>query len=167
LVATRQRAPRQTGFTLLELLVVLAIAGLLVTMARPLYTAAIPGARLRAEVHDLAVTLRDARNRAVNGSRIIEVRLDTEAGHYAVGDDPVVDLSAGTAMHASLSQGLLDTDRPAYAGESDPAFTVSFYPDGSSSGGTIRLGNSAGTFRVDVDWLTGRITAGEADDDVS
>jgi len=164
LVGTRTRAQRQSGFTLLELLVVFAIATLLVALARPLYTAAMPAASLRAEVHDLAVTLRDARNRSIGGSRAIAVMFDTEASRYRVGKDEIVELSSGTELLAAPFGAMSDTTfRSGATGEQD--FTVTFYPDGSSSGASIELRNRGAAFRVDVDWLTGRITAGRAESD--
>ena len=53
---------RRRGFTLLELLVVLLIVSLLVALVPPLFSGAVPGAKLKAAVRDLAVTLRLARN---------------------------------------------------------------------------------------------------------
>ena len=40
----------------------------------------------------------------------------------------------------------------------DPEDAISFYPQGYSSGGLIRLGASGGRqFEISVDWLTGRV----------
>ncbi|MDH4108013.1 MAG: prepilin-type N-terminal cleavage/methylation domain-containing protein [Gammaproteobacteria bacterium] len=162
MVSTRKRAQRQTGFTLIELLVALTIAALLVVLARPMYTAAVPGARLRAEVHDLAISLRDARNRAVNGSRITSVRLDTEVPDFAVESDPATVFSSGTTLRASQLAIAGERAQPA---DDERQFVVHFYPDGSSSGAAIELANRAGAYRIDVDWLNGRVTAGVAGDD--
>jgi len=164
LVGTRSRAQRQSGFTLLELLVVFAIAALLVALARPMYTAAMPAASLRADVHDLAVTLRDARNRSISGSREIAVLFDIEAAQYRVADEAVVELSSGTEIVPmplrSVGVGNFRRHSPA-----EQEFVVTFYPDGSSSGASIGIRNRGGAFRVDVDWLTGRVTAGKAEND--
>lgn len=34
---------------------------------------------------------------------------------------------------------------------------IRFYPDGSSTGGEIGVGNGKTAFRVEVEWLTGRV----------
>jgi len=137
-----------------------------VTLARPLYLAAMPGARLRAEVHDLAVTLRDARNRAISGSRETFIRIEPDAARYVADNERAVELSSGTAVDAMPFAGS-DTGRRRRLDPTDEPYVVTFYPDGSSSGATIEIGNRSGRFRVEVDWLTGRVTAGEAGDDAS
>ena len=41
---------------------------------------------------------------------------------------------------------------------SDDAGNIRFFPDGSSTGGEIVLGDGRSKFHVQVDWLTGRVS---------
>ena len=151
------------GFTLLELLVVLAIAALLATLARPMFSAAVPGAKLRAEVLDLAVSLRASRNDAVSSSRRIGIVFDVEESKYTINDKEPVAFSSGIEFLA----GALTLESLPHQSSKIPEYELKFYPDGSSTGASIELRNSAAGYRVDVDWLTGRVRVAEIGDDAS
>jgi len=151
------------GFTLLELLVVLLIVSLLVTLVPPLFSGAVPGARLKAAARDLAVSLRLARNQSITRNMETQVTLDLESPAYAIDNQAAHTLPAGVELKvASASSG--ENDSPAMR------HVVHFYPDGSSSGALITLvrsgdGDDSG-YRLQVSWLTGRITIGDAETDV-
>lgn len=141
------------GFTLVELLVVLAMIALLVTLARPMYSAAVPGAKLRAEVLELATNLRQSRHRAITSGQVIVVRFDTEASSYTIAD-AITQLSASTRLKSLL---------PAAGRGDEKVVQLEFHPDGSSTGASVTLAGSTAAFRLDVDWLTGRIRVAEQD----
>lgn len=151
-----------TGFTLVELLVVLAIIALLVALVRPLYSAAVPGARVRTEILDLAMSLRQSRNRAISGGKIIAVEFDTEHARYAIGPD-ITELPASTRLFAAQRSmnpaQLIATD--------DPIVRLEFHPDGSSTGASVELRNTSASWQLEVDWLTGRIRVTQRDPDES
>lgn len=142
------------GFTLMELLIVLSIAGLLVSLSAPLYSSAVPGARAKAEVNELIVTLRDTANAAVSAGRETHVRFDPQTMSYAAGNSRPVALGNGTELIVEAS--LDPTRRPADDSE-DGIVTMSFFPDGSSTGGTILLRRASSNYMLGVDWLTGRV----------
>ena len=146
------------GFTLVELLVVLAMIALLVALARPMYSAAVPGARVRGEILDLAMSLRQSRNRAISSGKIIAVEFDTEQARYAIGPHIVV-LPGSTRLFAQ-QRGInpiqaISTD--------DPIIRLEFHPDGSSTGASVELRNASASWQLDVDWLTGRIRVAQRD----
>lgn len=150
------------GFTLVELLVVLAMIALLVGLARPMYSAAVPGARIRAEILDLAVSLRQSRNQAISRGRPVAVLFDTENAHYSI-DADVFDLSASTELRATLrgiGPGMMQPD-------DNPIVRLEFHPDGSSTGASIQLRNTKAVWQLDVDWLTGRVRVAEQERDAS
>ena len=76
---------RKRGFTLLELLVVLFVVGLLFALIPPLFSGAVPGAKLKAAVRDLAVALRLARNQSITRDVETRVHLNLESPAYAIG----------------------------------------------------------------------------------
>lgn len=137
------------GFTLLELLVVLAIAGLVMTVVPPLFSGAIGGVELKDSARRLAAGLRVARSHAIGVneegvlSLDVEKRLFTVSGRhksYSLPQD--IDLSLITA----------DTELTG-----DKSGHIRFFPDGTSTGGQIRLASERQEYVVDVDWLTGRV----------
>jgi len=144
------------GFTLLELLVVMAIAAMLAALVRPMYAAAVPGARVKSDALNLAVSLRDARNRAIHGGRRIVVVFEPNAATYRIAGDEALELSRGTRLPSAAHDG--DATRE------EDRFELTFYADGSSSGASVALQNSSNGYRIDVDWLTGRVRIAGAND---
>ena len=145
------------GFTLLELLVVLAIAGMLVALVPPVVSAVIPGTKAKVAARDLAATLRDARNFAVSRNTTIEMRFDTDARTYAIVGGKPDELPRGMAMT------ILGEDGRARPQEfDDEPYTLRFYADGSSNGIRTRLGAEDNGYIVTVGWLMGRVALSKA-----
>ena len=140
---------RAGGFTLIELMVVLVIAGLLLTVLPPLFSAALPGVQLKGASREVASALRFARDHAITRQQESTVTLDLESREYWV---------SGRERPFSLPSGLeveLFTVRSEQSGEDTGA--IRFFPDGSSTGGRVTLGAGERSYAVDVDWLTGRV----------
>ncbi len=140
---------RKRGFTLLELLVVMLIVSLLVALVPPLFSGAVPGAKLKAAVRDLAVTLRLARNQSITRDVEMQVHLNLESPAYAIGTQAPRSLPAGVELKvASSEQSAVATTR----------HVVRFFSDGSSSGTLITLSRGKRSYDLHVGWLTGRVT---------
>jgi general secretion pathway protein H len=164
LVARRNKSLRRvSGFTLLELLVVLAIAGALAALVPPVISAVVPGTKARVAALDLASTLRDARNLAITGSQTIDVEFDFERSTYTVAGAAVNDLPRGMAVAMLDFSGYGIEDRHAARPLQDiEKYTLRFFADGSSNGIRARLGSESRGYIVAVDWLLGRVTIEEA-----
>jgi len=130
-------------------LVVLVIAALLLSVIPPLFSAAIPGVQLKGAAREIAAALRYARGQAVAHQQPAVVTLDVEARQYRV---------TGRERTFSLPKNL---ELELFAARSEQtagsAGGIRFYPDGSSTGGRVTLSAGERSYKVDVDWLTGRV----------
>ena len=141
------------GFSLLEMMIVMVIAGLMLTLVPPLFTGAVSGTQLKGAARNLAISLRETRNLAVIRNTRQRVLLDLETGHYRVSDDKSRPLPDGVEMSVQTVPGMGD--------ERTAQHVVRFYPDGSSSGETIILSGGNHAYHLRLDWLTGSITITE------
>lgn len=148
--AGSSRAPR--GYTLLELLVVLAImAGMLATVP-PLFSSATSGTELRAAARQMSAALRQARSSAITGRAPVAFILDLERQRYQVEGRPEVALPAGLELTLLTAESEL---------QGNGRGAIRFYADGSSSGGRITLATSTAAETIEVAWLSGRVALRE------
>ncbi len=136
----------QAGFTLTELLVVLAIIGLLVAAIPVLLQSAVPGTRSLAAARALAGDLRAARGQAVAAGTALSIHFDAARQVYRV-------MPNGAAHR--LPAGVPFALDPARGAD------IAFFADGSSSGGGVSVGDGALKHRVAVEWLSGRVSIDE------
>lgn len=99
---------------------------------------------------DLASALRQTRSEAIGSNVDLAFAVDTDARTYAIEGRPPRQLPPDLAMSLFTAE----SERL-----SRSAGAIRFFPDGSSTGGEIRLADAAGTgaIAVRVDWLTGQI----------
>lgn len=141
------------GFTLLELLVVLALFALALLVVPPMFSSGAPQVELKSTARVFASQLRRARSQAIARNAEVTFELDVEGRRYRL----VGDGATGTVPEGlTLSLVTAESER---IGSSRGS--IRFYPDGSSTGGRITLGRGERSYLVDVDWLTGRVTLGE------
>ncbi len=145
----------QHGFTLLEILIVLVIGVLLVALVPPLLSGMSGATELRGAARQLAAGLRNARNEAVVRQQEAVLTLDLERHRFGVTGDPrEIALPESVALKLYTAQSeLLDS---ATGG-------IRFFPDGSSTGGSITVSGPKLAYRVNVDWLTGAVAIVEQD----
>jgi general secretion pathway protein H len=138
------------GFTLIEMLVVLAILALVIALVPPLLSGGQAEAQFTAAAHEIAAGLRETRSLAIRTGRTEAFTLDLAAGTFrGAGADRAHHLPSGIR----LSLLTASEDRIA-----DDAGRIRFFADGSSTGGSIRLEAGATQSDVLVDWLSGRIS---------
>jgi general secretion pathway protein H len=150
--ATRHPPSAAAGFTLIELIVALAILGLalvLITGYRAPWSTVLG---LRGTAAELASGLRLARSQAIAGNRPVALDLDLAQHRYRVGDGPPHELPPKLSIKLLTIAG---ENRGRTNGD------IRFNPDGSSSGGRIALAEGGRSVAVGVDWLTGRVTVAD------
>ena len=138
------------GFTLLELLVVLALVALALALVPPMLSSGVPGAELKAAARDITAGLRETRSRAIARNTEVAFVVDVEARSFRVG---------GAAAPRAVPEPILLSLVTAQQEQTDETRGgIRFYPDGSSTGGRITLSHGDRSYDVTVDWLTGRIS---------
>jgi general secretion pathway protein H len=143
---SRTRQHRNAGFSLLEMLVVLAILALVATVVLPTLVRPSEGLRLQASARELIAALRVARAAAI--SRNIETVLTVDVDRRSFASPTGASGSFAPEIAAELKVAEPERVSRSRGG-------LRFYPDGSSTGGDVALSLRGKQARVCVDWLTG------------
>lgn len=143
------------GFTLIEMLVVIAIVALLAAFALPRFSSAEAKADLSSTARILAAGLRSTRSLAMAQGRSEAFTVDIAHRLFRAGT------GAPQPMTKTLDLTLVTASRERL----DAAVgSIRFYADGSSTGGGISLRSDTRGALVLVDWLTGRVSIVEVPD---
>ena len=141
------------GFTLLEVILVLVIAGAAFAMVLGFSGKGASAADLKASARSLASGLRTAQSTAMATRREAVLTLDVDAREFTfTGDDRAHRLPEGVDMKLYTAQSEVESARKG---------SIRFYPDGSSTGGRISVSSGERKYLVDVEWLTGRVSIGD------
>ncbi len=148
-VPTRS-ASAESGFTLIEVMVVVAILTVVITAAAQFAGPRSTNANLKAATQLVAVKLRNARSAAIMRRRQHRVFFDV-ASRRIWGDygDGALKIDKRIRMSVTAAQGEKRTNAIA---------SVRFYPNGSATGATLQLLTESQTNEVRINWLTGRVS---------
>ncbi|HXQ52422.1 MAG TPA: GspH/FimT family pseudopilin [Stellaceae bacterium] len=135
------------GFTLVELLLVMAIMAAVTTLFLTKVTTGTNSAELRAATREMTAALAETRSLAIAGNRVTAVVIAADARHYR---EPRREHLVPPRLAVAFS-GVV----PLAAG----AGAIYFFPDGSSSGGEIDFAAGPASAAVHVDWFTGHAGA--------
>lgn len=143
------RARHARGMSLVELVVVIALVAAITAGLVGVVRSGSDGPKLRGAVREVVAQLRHTRAHAVLQGRTAAFALDMESRRWEApgrrGRLPeALSIEATTADEAS--------DRENEA-------SIRFHPDGSSTGGVIRLAVADAEWRIEVLWLTGEVRA--------
>jgi general secretion pathway protein H len=138
---------REAGFTLLELLIAISIAGLFIAFAALHGRQHSAGLDENAVSSELAGGLREARAQAIVQNKPVALTLDIPSHKWTID---------GRTPHAVPTQFRLSVLTVQGETRGDRAAIV-FEPDGSSTGGEVGFDDGLRKFAVDVDWLTGNV----------
>jgi general secretion pathway protein H len=145
------RAPttQGSGFSLIELLVVLMLLALALSVVPPLLFGTVSSTELKASARNVASGLRQVRGYAINQGKEAVLTLDVEQRQFFI-----TGRERGYSLPKRLELTLL-TAESELSGEG--VGSIRFFPDGSSTGGRITLASGERKYIVDVDWVTGRV----------
>ena len=131
------------GFTLLELMVVLAILGLVVAIVPANLMNATGGQALKADVRALISSMHYARTRAISSNASVALIVDPRTRQLSIDGRQQVGTLSNTTSLGMMNQ----------------ATAVQFHPDGGSSGGEFLLSYGRDEYRISINWLTGAVSA--------
>jgi general secretion pathway protein H len=137
---------RRAGFTLLETIVVLALIGLLAGMASQLLRPPSEHLRLESATRSFCAALRATRARAIATNAEAAVVIDVfnktyvspASGEGKLPADAAITLDIANTQHLSSNAG-----------------AITFFPDGTSTGGDVLLQTPGARAAINVNWLTG------------
>ncbi len=141
---------RQAGFTLFELLLVMSIAALSISAFFTFYKPGKSSTGLKSAAYSLASRINDVRSAAVYRQSEMLVTFD-------VGGKKVTFQNSAKGVNLDRKFDISVTS--AYGeNRSNAIAAIRFFPNGSSTGGSIILKQEAQAYELRVDWLTGRVT---------
>ncbi|WP_248799990.1 GspH/FimT family pseudopilin [Pseudomonas sp. MWU13-2105] len=136
------------AFTLLELLAVILIISIGASLLAHSVAGGLENARERQAKRDLSLALRNVRSQAVLSGQPAALHFDLIHNSYRAAGQAAHFLPAG--MHLRLTSAAeLSSSRDG---------VIEFYPDGGSSGGNVYLERGPEHWRVDIAWLTGKVS---------
>jgi len=145
---------RRRGFSLLELVVVIALLAAVMTLSPPLWSSGVSVTEQRAAARSIAQTLRVARSEAIVTKKDVGVEFNLENRTYQLpGGRRKGKWPDGVELELTTTAAETVDDRHAF---------VRFYADGGSTGGRVTLKYKERAYRVDISWLTGRIAIDES-----
>ncbi|BAM87610.1 putative general secretion pathway protein H [Bradyrhizobium oligotrophicum S58] len=148
-MTTCRRSGCEAGFTLIEVVCVLAIVALLTAVLLPAIPRQTTRPRLEAYAVEAAALLKADRNAAIRRGREVTTRIDTQARAIRSGTNGEAVQFPNDVRFETLLPRSCD-DRPAVQ-------AISFFASGMSCGGVITLTHLDAGFEIRVNWLTGRI----------
>ena len=140
-----------SGFSLLELVVVLVLVGLAATLILPSFTTGLSGIKLETAARDLITEMKVARARAISQQKVFRFRLS---------QNPASSQSLSATLANEFGEPIEEFPLdPSIRWVTEPdarSLEISFYPNGRSSGSSFTLRNQAGkSIAIEVDTVTG------------
>lgn len=126
-----------SGFTLVEVMIVLAILGLVATLALPLLARRTPTASLASAAEEVRAALAAARSAAIAEDR--EVSFSAATDGYRVDGEPHR-FPPGADLSLQVRGGA----------------RIAFFPSGGSSGGRVILHSASARREIEIEAITGR-----------
>jgi general secretion pathway protein H len=156
--------PFSSGFTLIEIIIVLFIIGIASGLVGILISRGSGSLEIRTFTKDVSSVLRYARNHAVSEKRqycfVIDINEDvyrlytTDTSKDEEDEETVLVISKSIPEELQMTVKDSDTDSP----------YIEFFPWGNTSGGVIEITNRKGSvFFIIVNRITGRLEVGEAE----
>lgn len=136
------------GIVLIEVVLALAVLGLIAGLVLPHLPRTTGPATLRAKAHEFAAVLRQDRNAAIRRGAEMVSHIDLARRIVVSGAD-----ARTVRLPHDVRIDFVHSDREA----TGTGGAIRFYPDGRSSGGAVTFGRGRLAYRVQVNWLTAAV----------
>lgn len=135
----------------------LVIAGLLIAVVAPNFSAAMGSAKMISAAHEIASALRHVRGHALATGQDGLFELNVKEHRYRIsGREKTYSLPGEVAF------SIFTSEQDQYGEEGG---AIRFFPDGSSNGGRVTLRTPQRKLTIDIVWLTGDVVTEEAESD--
>lgn len=139
---------RSRGFTLIELVVSLVIMAIASGVVMPYFAKSMESIRQKNCVREVATILRKSAADALAEHRKIDVLFENE-GHTVKVNDKKVKIG-WPASSEIMESG-------AHRVGSGQSVQLTFYPDGTSSGGAFDIVSEKRGYRIEINWITSHV----------
>jgi general secretion pathway protein H len=149
IIGAQRVSARQRGFSLLEMLLVMALIAATGLLAAGVLTGGFDRMALRSGAKDIAAQLRFARAHAIATGVPQQFQVDPAARTWQGADGRAGELPGEVRVRFT---GAREVQPAAGIG------AIVFFGDGASTGGRVQLSLGDAAWNVDVAWLTGEVT---------
>jgi general secretion pathway protein H len=139
----------ERGFTLLEMVCVLALVALMAAVLLPLFPRHTTRSRLQGYVLQTAALLKEDRDAAIRRGTAVATLVDRGSR--------VIRSGAGAEMIRIPDDVRFETVLPRTCNQREALSTIRFFASGMSCGGAVQFAREDVGYEVRVNWLTGRI----------
>jgi general secretion pathway protein H len=139
---------RSSGFSLLEMLMVIALIAIVMLVTMTAVTGGFAGMQLRSEAKRIAAQLRFTRAQAIATGERQSFTLDPQARTWSAPKDRSGEIPEKLTI---VFTGAREVQPRRGEG------AIMFFPDGASTGGRVQLSVKGAAWNVDVAWLTGEV----------
>lgn len=137
------------GFSLLELLTVLAIVTLIISLTLPNLNNTYKRYLLKSLSRDVAGALQQTRLKAISSGEKQSWLVSLDSKEYWHGNE--------SHKHSLPNSTMVEVTTASGEVVSSKVVAISFFPDGTSTGGQVKLVRDGMVFYVQVDWLLGTV----------
>jgi general secretion pathway protein H len=139
----------QRGFTLLEIVIVVAMIALIMALSAFALNRQLPGQQLRNTAKQIAAELRFTKTQALISGKPQVFSINPKTREWE-----------GPKRHAGTVPRALEIITTTASNEqpSGELAVIKFFPEGASTGGRIILKRDNAMWQVDVKWLTGDVS---------
>jgi len=138
----------RSGFTLLELIIVLFLITLMLGLSSAFFANTLPSARLNAAAREMAAAIKQARHLAQLNGETQVLTIDMDSRSYGI---------EGLGEKVLPSGIYIKVIDPLAGDITTGKYHMTFHPAGSTEGGTVVLWNNAKVAQINIDPVAGAV----------
>lgn len=139
---------KNSGFTLLELIIVLFLIALILGLSAILFVNILPSSRLNATAREMSATIRHAKHLALINGEKQTITINLDSGSY--GMEGIIHKNIPSGITIKVIDPLLGEIR-------NGEYTIIFSATGGMEGGTIVLSTNKKTASIQLDPVVGSV----------